>query len=140
MSLSYAPQKVQRKKGTSTAIVPNKTTTPTKKNTVLISIEEDTIPDSLLHSRWKVQRTVPIFESDLRQNATDLTLPDNLKQTAVYNDTLNSYVIGAKIGGSYLSTPIMMTTEQYLKWSEKQVMWKLFRDKNAEIYNTLGKE
>ena len=140
MSLSYAPQKVQRKKGTSTAVVPNKTTTPTKKNTVLLSIEEDTIPDSLLHSRWKVQRTVPIFESDLRQNATDLTLPDNLKQTAVYNDTLNSYVIGAKIGGSYLSTPIMMTTEQYLKWSEKQVMWKLFRDKNAEIYKTKGKE
>lgn len=140
MSLSYAPQKAQRKKGTSTAVVPNKSTTPTKKNTVLLSIEEDTIPDSLLHSRWKVQRTVPIFESDLRQNATDLTLPDNLKQTAVYNDTLNSYVIGAKIGGSYLSTPIMMTTEQYLKWSEKQVMWKLFRDKNAEIYKTKGKE
>ena len=30
-----------------------------------ITIQEDTIPDSLLHPRWKIQRTMPITYDDL---------------------------------------------------------------------------
>lgn len=32
---------------------------------------EDSIPDSLLHPRWKVQRTTPITMGDLDQNSVD---------------------------------------------------------------------
>ncbi|ETD19618.1 cell surface protein SprA [Hoylesella oralis CC98A] len=101
---------------------------------------EDSIPDSLLNSRWKVQRTIPITLDDLDQNAMDLKRPDNLKQDVVYNDTLNRYIIGTKIGSSYISAPIMMTPEEFRKWSEKQQMSQYFRSKNDEIYKAKGKE
>ena len=41
-------------------------------------IDDDSIPDSLLHPRWKIQRTLPITLDDLNQNAADLKRPDNL--------------------------------------------------------------
>ena len=52
-----------------------------------VIIEEDSIPDSLLHPRWKIQRTVPITQDDLDKGMADLSLPDNISQDVVYNDT-----------------------------------------------------
>ena len=101
---------------------------------------EDTIPDSLLHPRWKIQRTMPITLNDLNQSAADLRRPDNLKQEVVYNDTINRYVIGSKIGDSYINAPVMMTPEEYRKWSERKAMQSYFRSKNDEIYKAKGKE
>ena len=101
---------------------------------------EDTIPDSLLHPRWKIQRTMPITLNDLNQGAADLRRPDNLKQEVVYNDTINRYVIGSKIGDSYINAPVMMTPEEYRKWSERKAMQSYFRSKNDEIYKDKGKE
>ena len=105
-----------------------------------VIIEEDTIPDSLLHPRWKIQRITPVTEDDLDRNATDLGMPGNIKQEVVYNDTLNQYVIGSKMGDSYLSTPIAMTPEEYRKWSEKKEFDRFFRKKNDEIKQQEGKE
>ena len=101
---------------------------------------EDTIPDSLLHPRWKIQRTMPITLNDLNQGAADLRRPDNLKQEVVYNDTINRYIIGSKIGDSYIHAPVMMTPEEYRKWSERKAMQSYFRSKNDEIYKAKGKE
>lgn len=102
--------------------------------------DEEHIPDSLLHPRWKIQRTTPITYDDLDQNPADLKRPDNLKQEVEYNDTLNRYVIGSKIGDTYINAPIMMTAEEYGKWTEKKALNAYFRSKNAEIYKTKGKE
>ncbi|MBQ8046961.1 MAG: cell surface protein SprA [Prevotella sp.] len=102
--------------------------------------KEDEIPDSLLNTRWKVQRTVPITDDDLHQNAMDLQRPDNLKQEVVYNDTLDSYVIGSRIGSSYVNAPIMMNMQEYMKWSERQLFNSYFKSKNSDIYETQGKE
>ena len=101
---------------------------------------EDTIPDSLLHPRWKIQRTMPITLNDLNQGAADLRRPDNLKQEVVYNDTINRYIIGSKIGDSYINAPVMMTPEEYRKWSERKAMQSYFRSKNDKIYKAKGKE
>ena len=101
---------------------------------------EDSIPDSLLNARWKIQRTVPITYDDLTQYPADLKRPDNLKQDVTYNDSLGLYVIGNKIGGTYVDAPIMMTPEEYAAWSEKQERNAFFRSKNDEIYQAKGKE
>lgn len=101
---------------------------------------EDSIPDSLRHPRWKIQRTVPVTYDDLDQNATDLQRPDNLKQDVSYNDTIDRYIIGSKIGDSYINAPIMMTPEEYRAWSERKAMREYFRSKNDEIYKAKGKE
>ena len=103
-------------------------------------IEDDSIPDSLLHPKWNVQRTVPITIDDTRKRTADLSMPENIKQDVVYNDTLNRYFVGSKMGGGYLSTPIIMTPEEYKKWSEKQEMNLFFRNKNDEIVKEKGKE
>ena len=84
-----------------------------------VEIDEEVIPDSLLHPRWHIQRTTPITLDDLEQGPADLNRPDNLKQEVEYNDTLNRYVIGNKIGDSYISAPVMMTPEEYNAWSLK---------------------
>ena len=96
--------------------------------------------DSLLHPRWKIQRTLPITLDDLDQSAADLKRPDNLKQDVVYNDSLDRYIIGSKISDSYINAPFMMTQEEYRKWSERRMMNQFFRKKNDEIYQAKGKE
>ena len=101
---------------------------------------EEEIPDSLLHPRWKIQRTTPITYDDLGQNPSDLQRPENMKQEVEYNDTLDRYVIGSKIGQQWIAAPIMMTPSEYLNWSTQQQMRKFFRSKNDEIYKTKGKE
>ena len=51
----------------------NKNKTEVKEQPILE--EEEEIPDSLLHPRWAVQRTVPITEDDLQQGSADLKRP-----------------------------------------------------------------
>ena len=106
----------------------------------LLAVEEDTIPDSLLHPRWKVQRSVPITVEDMDRRTADLSFPENIKQDVVYNDTLDRYFIGSRMGGGYLSTPIIMTPDEYRKWSERQEMNRFFRDKNDEVVKAKGKD
>ncbi|MBR7018588.1 MAG: cell surface protein SprA [Prevotella sp.] len=101
---------------------------------------DEEIPDSLLHPRWKIQRTQPITEDDLQRNSMDLQMPTNIEQEVVYNDTLDRYIIGSKMGSTYLGAPVMMDAEEFGKWSERQLRDKFFRAKNDEIYQAKGKE
>ena len=105
-----------------------------------LEVEDETIPDSLLHPRWKIQRTAPVLTADLDTTALDLRLPDNIRQDAVYDDSLNMYYVGSKMGDSYLNAPVLMTPEEYMKWSERRQLQSFFRNKNAEAYRTQGKE
>ena len=134
---AQGPQRQQQNSGTPSG--------GQKKDTMAIKAQpeiedEDIVADSLLNPRWKIQRTTPITFDDLSQGAADLRRPDNLKQDAVYNDTTGLYVLGSKIGGSYVGAPIMMTYEEYLEWSGKKLMTDYFRKKNDEIYQAKGKE
>ncbi len=101
---------------------------------------DDTIPDSLLNARWKIQRTLPLTFADLRANATDLARPENLKQTVEYNDTLGYYIFGNRMAGSYLQAPLTMTRDEYMKWSEKRMLEKMFREKNNADIEAKGKD
>ena len=103
-------------------------------------VEDDTIPDSLLNTRWKIQLTQPYSLSDLYQSPLDLQRPDNMKYDVVYNDTLNRFVIGNRMGNTWLSAPIMLTPEEYNSWTEMYERSAFFRKKNDEIYQTKGKE
>ena len=102
--------------------------------------DDDSIPDSLLNPRWKIQRTQPVTLDDLRRNATDLHLPENIKQEFVYNDTLGGYFIGSKLGSSYIGTPIWMTPEEFDRWSEQELRRKFYRSKNEQTNQEQEKE
>lgn len=103
-------------------------------------IDEEDIPDSLLHPRWPVQPTTATTYEDMLSHTADLQTPEAIQQKTEYNDSLNFYTIGTKWGSGYLSAPYQMTTPEYLKWTEKQEFGKFFRDKNDEIFQTKGKE
>ncbi len=105
-----------------------------------VELEEEEIPDSLLHPRWKIQRTTPVTYDDLSKGSADLTTPENVAQTPEYDDTLDSYVIGSKMAGTWLTTPVVMSVPEYLKWTERQSRKDFFRSKNAEVFEQKGKE
>ena len=105
-----------------------------------VQLDEDTIPDSLLHTRWQIQRTQPYSLGDLYQSPLDLKRPDNLQYQVVYNDTLDRYIIGNRMGSTWLSAPIMLTPKEYLAWTEQQQRNSYFRKQNDEIFQAKGKE
>lgn len=105
-----------------------------------LSTVSDSIPDSLLTTRWKVQRTQPITLEDLDRNAADLRMPDGLKTVVEYNDTLGYYTLAQKLGMTDLATPIFLTPEEYKQWSERQFIRDFFRKKNDETIQAQGKE
>ena len=105
-----------------------------------VQLDEDTIPDSLLHTRWQIQRTQPYSLSDLYQSPLDLKRPDNLQYQVVYNDTIDRYIIGNRMGSTWLSAPIMLTPKEYLAWTEQQQRNSYFRKQNDEIFQVKGKE
>lgn len=105
-----------------------------------VQLDEDTIPDSLLHTRWQIQRTQPYSLSDLYQSPLDLKRPDNLQYQVVYNDNLDRYIIGNRMGSTWLSAPIMLTPKEYLAWTEQQQRNSYFRKQNDEIFQAKGKE
>ena len=105
-----------------------------------LAADDAPIPDSLLHARWRISRTAPLSIADADTSALDLRMPDNIKQEAVYDDSLGVYFIGSKLGDSYLNAPILMTPEEYMKWSEKRSVQAFFRQKDAENVANQGKE
>ncbi len=105
-----------------------------------ILAEDDETPDSLLHPLWKVQRTMPLDAADLSRNGADLRLPLNVEPEVSYNDTTGYYSFGRKMAGSFVETPLAMTYEEYVKWSEQQLLSRLFREKNATVFENNGKE
>ena len=105
-----------------------------------LKVDEDTIPDSLLHPRWQIQHTQPLTLGDLYQSPLDLKRPDNLQYQVIYNDTLDRYIIGNRMGSTWLSAPIMLTPKEYLTWSEMQQRNAYFRKQNDQIFQSKGKE
>ena len=106
----------------------------------VLHAEDEEIPDSLLHPRWKIQKTAPIEVADLDSSAIDLHFPENIRQEVTYNDSTGMYVIGSKIGDSYLNAPVLMTPEEYQAWSEKRELREFFRKKDAANVANKGKE
>ncbi len=109
-------------------------------NSSLFTFHSSLPADTLEHARWKIQKTAPVVVADLDSSALDLRFPENIKQEVVYDDSTNTYIIGSKIGDSYLNTPVLMTPEEYMKWSERRERERFFRQKDAENVAAKGKE
>ena len=105
-----------------------------------VLVEDETIPDSLLHSRWKIKKTSPLFISDLDSFSVDLRTPENIKQQVEYDDSTNVYLLGSKIGNSFLNAPILMSPDEYQEWSRQRELRQYFRLKNAANFAAQGKD
>lgn len=74
------------------------------------------------------------------QTKNYLKTPDNIRETVEYNDSLNVYYIGQKMGDSYLSVPTLMTPEEYRQYVEKRALHDFFHKKNEENTQNAGKD
>ena len=91
--------------------------------------------------RYSVKKTAPQYnEKELKQGPADLKDPENISQTTEYDEKTGHYVIGSKMGDSYLNAPVLMTPEEYTTWSMKQSMNAYYRNRNTEEYEKAGKE
>ena len=78
--------------------------------------------------------------ADLDSSALDLKRPENIRQTVEYDDSANVYYVGSKIGDSYLNAPVLMTPQEYAKWTERQALRDFFRKKDAENVKAKGED
>lgn len=101
---------------------------------------DTSVPDSIPEPRWRIAKTAPLTTEDLDSAAIDLKMPDNISTEAVYDDSLNLYYVGSKIGEQYINTPVLMLPEEYYSWSEKRERQKYFRQKDAENVAAKGKD
>ena len=90
--------------------------------------------------RYAVQKTSPTNEKDLERKPVDLRNPENLTTETTYDEKTHTYIVGNKIGDSYLSVPLLMTPEEYAEWSMKRSLDAYFRAKNQEEFEKEGKK
>ena len=90
--------------------------------------------------RFEVSKTSPDNEADLEPKVADLRNPENLTTETTYDDKAHMYIVGNKIGDSYLSVPLLMTPQEYAEWSMKRSLDAYFRNKNQEEFEKEGKK
>ena len=116
--------------------------------------------------RYSVRKTGAENQENLKTKTADLGEPDNLKTDVVYDEKDNTYTVGTTLDNtapgkssgnntstakttsptmtlgqatSYLNAPLLMSPEEYQKWSLKNSMQAYWRKKNAEAFETEGK-
>ena len=95
--------------------------------------------DSVGRIRANVSKTSPQNEDDIRKRPVDLATPKNMKEEAELDES-GGYRLGTKIGDSYLNTPVLLTRDEYMRWSLRQSMQKYYASKNSELFKNEGKE
>ena len=93
-----------------------------------------------LKARWRIQPTAPLYVADLDSSALDLKMPDNIRQIVEYDDSAHVYYVGSKMGDSYLNAPVLMTPEEYQKWTERRALRDFFRKKDTENVQAKGQD
>lgn len=96
--------------------------------------------DSVSRPKADVSKTSPLNENDIKKRPFDLGTPKNMKDAAELDDNTGGYKLGMKIGDSYLNTPVLLTRDEYMRWSLKQSMQKYYASKNDELFQNEGKE
>ena len=82
---------------------------------------------------FPIAQPVPESIEEIKQHPMDLRTPANLKNDTTYNESDGTYYMGTRLGGgSYLTTPIKLTRDEYTNWRMGQSMQNYFRKKNDE--------
>ncbi len=97
--------------------------------------------DSISVARYRVSKTSAENSDDFNKISTaDLKDPENLSREPEYEEQTNTYRLGTRLGDDYLDVPMLMTPQEYNRWSMNKSMQEYFRQKNEDAYNEAGKD
>ena len=98
-------------------------------------VPEDTVP----HVRVK-KTDNPTNEQQV-ETSLDLVDPENLKyDVGEYDEKSGMYKVGTKLGDNFLSTPTLMTPEEYATWNTRKLLNDYFKMRNDSLFVHKGKE
>ena len=94
-----------------------------------------TLTDSALWAPTRVKQLGIRDYGELTQphSSLDLKDPDNVTTSVEYDPTSGIYVIRTKIGDTEISTPYMLTQEEYNQYAERQLMQRYWQQKIGEV-------
>ena len=101
---------------------------------------KEVVPDSAQNdsstTRFKVKKTIPGSYSDLTQGEKpiDLKDPSNIKTETEYDAETGCYVVRTKIGEREITTPFILSADDYNNLMFRQSMQEYYRQKNNQ-YN-----
>ena len=89
-----------------------------------------------------VMQTVPQGYEELmgRQFANDLATPSNVRTVTDYDPETGCYVIRTKVGDMDITTPFILTPQQYNDWQTRQSMQAYYRKRNSEALTKKEKQ
>ena len=66
-------------------------------------------------------------------SSLDLNDPDNITTTVEYQPETGTYIIRTKIGDTDITTPYMLTQDEYNQYAERQLMHRYWQQKIGEV-------
>ncbi len=67
------------------------------------------------------------------QSSLDLQDPDNITTTVEYQPETGTYILRTRIGDTDVTTPYMLTQEEYNHYAERQIMHRYWQQKIGEV-------
>ena len=93
-----------------------------------------TSSDSLVSAPYGVKQMEVVSYDDLgKTHPIDLPDPNNVVTEVEYDVISGNYVLRTKVGEMEITTPFVLTPEEYQRYSLQQQMGQYWRDKNAEV-------
>jgi len=72
-------------------------------------------------------------ELTMPKSSLDLKDPDNVTTTVEYQPETGTYIIRTKVGDTEVTTPYMLTQEEYNQYAERQMMHTYWQQKIGEV-------
>ena len=94
-----------------------------------------TLTDSAIWAPTNVKQLGAQNYGELTQpvSSIDLNDPENITTSVEYQPETGTYVIRTRIGDTDISTPYMLTQEEYNQYAERQIMHKYWQQKIGEV-------
>ncbi|MGI6218367.1 MAG: cell surface protein SprA [Bacteroidaceae bacterium] len=89
--------------------------------------------DTARKARYSVRHTVPLILEDWRSYPLDLRDPQNLVTQVEYVAEGNYYLVRTMAGDEEVGVPLLLTPQEYAKWSLEQSNAKYYREKNRAL-------
>ena len=94
-----------------------------------------TLTDSALWAPTKVKQLGATNYGELTRPVSSLDLkdPENVTTTVEYQPETGTYIIRTRVGDMDVSTPYMLTQDEYNRYAEQQIMHRYWQQKIGEV-------